>query len=84
MCKEKSQGDFRVGGINFSKLKSYTTACCTYPPGGFCAGGEKQGLRHKVKEHLKEKGEEYTGDNVILALFDMNYIDYNKIWKKKA
>ena len=59
------------------------TMCCTYPPGGFCAGGEKAGLRSKVMKYLEDKNQEYDGDNAILALFDLGYIDYNKIWRNK-
>ena len=61
----------------------YTTCCCIYPPGGFCAGGEKQGLRAKVIRHLEETEQEYNGDNAILALFKLGYIDYDKIWERK-
>lgn len=40
-------------------------------------------MRYKVRKHLEKEGKEYTADNVILALWDMNYIDLDKIYSKK-
>ncbi len=80
MCK--TCVDYHKEYVWSGKLETYAVSCCTYPPGGFCAGGEKQALKSKVKQLLEDEKKEYNGDNVILALFDMNYIDYDKIWNK--
>ncbi len=80
MCK--TCVDYHKEYVWSGKLETYAVSCCTYPPGGFCAGGEKQALKSKVKQLLEDEKKEYNGDNVILALFDMNYIDYDKMWNK--
>ena len=77
-----------LGPIEVTKTDKITSlqqiSCCIFtdsPLGGFCAGGSPGNLRYKIKKYLEEIDHEYNGDNVILALWKLDYIDLNKIYK---
>ena len=79
----EEQNNKLVRGFTVDKISMIKSQCCVMTNsslGGFCAGGEKAGLKYKVKKYLEEIEHEYNADNVILALFELRYIDYNKIW----
>lgn len=57
--------------------------CCIMtdsPIGGFCAGGPQGNLRYRIKKYLEEIDHKYSADNVILALWELGYIDLKKIY----
>ena len=53
--------------------------CCSHPP-GFCASSLEGELRYKIMRHLKEKGKEYSADNVLLAICYLHLIDRQKTY----
>jgi len=47
--------------------------CCSYPL-GFCAGTKESRIKHKIKEYLDDRGKDYNGDQVILAICNLYHL----------